>query len=66
MSAPEILEEVGLGLLRAAAAAGGDALVSWLRGAVAASPDHPISRRVAEILPVESESERIARALRGG
>lgn len=66
MSAPEILEEVGLGLLRAAAAAGGDAIVSWLRGAVAASPDHPLSRRVAEILPAESESERTARALRGG
>lgn len=64
-SAGDVLEEVGLGLFRAAVAVGAERLTSWIRAAVDANPDDPISRRVAEILPAESESEKAARTLRG-
>lgn len=38
-------------------------IAGWLRGAAQADPDHPISKRVAEILPAESASREALTAL---
>lgn len=66
MTPEDVLEQVAVSFFRAAASAGGDAVVAWLRDAATASPEHRISQRVLEILPAESESALAARRLRGG
>jgi len=58
-------EEIALKLLGLAAAAA-PIVRDFLQGAVAANPDHPLAKRVEEVLPATSRSREVADGLRHG
>jgi len=57
-------EELALKLLGLAAAAA-PVVHDFLRGAVATNPDHPLAKRVEDVLPATSRSREVQREIEG-